>query len=112
MSRELEKLRKKRGYPVEHDDQTFYVRSLTLGELRRLDQLSQEDKTGFVVGSSLCSDQSGIQEIPKLESEDDQAYSKRVMIELDDVPTETIRALSEGVAAIGKAPKVESVIKN
>jgi hypothetical protein len=31
---------------------------------------------------------------------------------LDDVPTETIRQLSEGVANIGKMPTVKALLKN
>jgi len=108
----LERLRKKRGYPVTIDGETFYVRSLTIGELRRLDSLDAEAKTGFVVACALCADANGGQELPQAEGESDATWALRVLTELADVPTETIRALSDGVAKIGKTPALETVAKN
>lgn len=129
MSNVLIRLRKKRGYPVEINGDTFHVRSLTIGELRRLEaldgiktpetpeeyaekSLAQSRRTGFVVGCALCTDESGEAAIPKTLEETDAAWSDRVLEELSDIATESIRALSEGVTKIGVTPKAESVIKN
>lgn len=113
MSSVLARLKKKRGYPVEIDGETFFVRSLTIGELQRLDKLDSEHKTGFVVGCALCGEASGQQELPRNDNESDTEWSVRVLTELADVPTETIRALSDGVAAIGKTPAtLEKITKN
>jgi hypothetical protein len=113
MSSVLSRLKKKRGYPVDIDGETFHVRSLTIGELQRLDLLAAEHKTGFVVGCALCCEASGEQELPRATGEDDTAWAARVLTELADVPTETIRALSDGVAAIGKTPAtLEKLAKN
>lgn len=112
MSKVLERLRKKHGYPVEINGETFYVRSLNIGELRRLDKVDSDSKTGFVIGCALCFDGTGEQELPKLIDETDAAWSERVLGELSDVATETIRALSEGISKIGMTPKAETVLKN
>ena len=112
MSGVLDRLKKKRGYPVEIDGDTYYVRSLTIGELKRLADAPAEQKTGFVLGCALCSDSSGVAEFLKLDGESDTAWADRVMSEIADVPTETIRALSSGVANISKTPRVEVVAKN
>ena len=111
MSNSLSRLRKKRAYPVTIDGEGYHVRSLTIGELRRLDALDADSKTGFVVGCALC-DENGAAELPRIEGETDSVYSARVLVELDDVPTENIRALSEAVGNIGKTPTIEAIAKN
>ncbi len=112
MSETLNKLRKKRGFPVEIDGDTFHVRSLTLGELRRVETLKPADKTGFVIGCTLCTGDGGEPEFPKQDGEDDSAWAQRVVDELADVPTETIRTLSDRVASLGKVPKTPDIVKN
>lgn len=112
MSKVLERLRKKRGTAVVIGDETFHVRSLTIGELRKLDLLSADDKTGFIVGCALCESGDGGRAIEQTPGESDADYAARVLGELSDVPTDAIRALSEGVARIGMTPKMETVIKN
>lgn len=112
MSKVLERLRKKHGSKVEIDGEAYYVRSLTIGELRRLDKIEADQKTGFVIGCALCSDESGEAELPKLADESDAVWSERVLGELSDVATETIRALSEGISKIGTTPKAQALIKN
>jgi hypothetical protein len=93
------------------DDETYFVRSLTIGELQRLDALEPEKRTGFVIGCTLC-DSDGQPEIYTDVGETDAEYSARVLMELSDVPSESIRQLSEGVAAIGKVPAMATIAKN
>lgn len=112
MSGVLDRLRKKRGFPVEIDGETYFVRSPTIGELKRLESLEANDKTGFLMGCALCVDAGGLPEFPKDDGETDPAWASRVLDSLSDVPTQTIRALSDGVAALNKAPKLEGVLKN
>lgn len=111
-SKVAEKLRKKRGFPVQHDGETYYVRELTMGELARFDKLPKETKTGFLVGCALVEDAGGAPVFPKQPDEGDEAYAVRMMAELAEVTPGTLRALSEGVASISKAVKVENVLKN
>lgn len=112
MSDVLNKLRKKRGTDVEVNGDTFHVRGLTLGELRRIDALPNELKTGFVVGCTLFAENKVDAEFPQQPEESDAAWAGRVTEQLGDVPTDTIRELSEQVAKIGKTPKQADVVKN
>lgn len=111
-SKVAERLRRKRGFPVEHNGETYHVRELTMGELSRFDRLPKESKTGFLVGCALVEDVGGEQCFPKEPNEDDAAYAARMMLELAEVTPGTLRALSEGVSKISGAVKVESVLKN
>lgn len=112
MSEVLNRLKKKRGYPVVIDEETFYVRSLTIGEFKRLGEIQDDQRTGFTIGCALCSDDKGEPEIPQKDGEADSAWAERVLEELADVPSETIRALAEGVASLSKTPKASAVAKN
>lgn len=115
MSSVLSRLQKRRASAIEIDGETFYVRAMTIGELRRVDALVKEDadkRTGFVVGCTLCADAEGAQALPPAEGETDAAWADRVLSELADVPTSTIAALSKGVADIGRTPKLETIAKN
>ena len=111
MSDVLNRLRKKRGSPINIDGETFYVRSLTIGELTQLDTINADERTGYVVGCALVNED-GSQVIPKADSESSIDYAKRVLQELDDVPTANIKAISDGVANLGKSVKPEAVLKN
>jgi hypothetical protein len=113
MSGVLDRLKKKRGYPVVVDGQTFHVRSLTIGEFKRYANVKDDAKTGFVIGCALCCDENGDQEFPKLTpAESDVEWAARVLDELEDVPSENIRAISDGVAALSKTPSASAVAKN
>ena len=102
-------------------EDVFHVRSLTIGELRRLDEVSNwisatgvktDLRTGLFYGLALCADVEGSPAIPKEESETDAAFAERVTNELADVPTEVLRALGDAVSKIGTTPKPETVAKN
>lgn len=116
MSKVLERLRKKHGYPVEINGETFHVRSLNLGELRRLDSVSEggtaDRRTGLFYALAICADETGSPAFPKADDETDAALADRVSAELADVPMETLTAISEAVSKIGKQPKAEAVLKN
>lgn len=112
MSKVLERLKKKRGHAVPIGDETFYVRSLTVGELRRLDKIQPDERTGFIIGCALCDGEDGNQEVPRRDGEDDSQWAARVLEELADVPSESIKALADGVSAIGKPISIETIVKN
>lgn len=111
MSKVLERLKKKRSHAVTVGDETFYVRSLTIGELNRSDKLKPE-ATGFIVGCALCDGAEGAQLIRQNDGEDDKAFGDRVLREIEDVPNETIVLLLQGVSSIGKPVSLETIAKN
>lgn len=108
----LGKLRKKRGFPVSVQGEDYFIRSLTLGELRRLESLPVESKTAFALCCALCANAEGQPAFPKDDAEDDAKWAQRIADDISDVPTETIRALSQAVADIGKPTSPASIAKN
>jgi hypothetical protein len=114
MSDVLARLKKKRAYPVTIEGELYHIRPMTIGEITRMKPLDNDSKTGFVVGCTLCDDEAGTQTIPKKAEppESDKDWAARVLAELADVPSETIRALSEAVAALSKTPSASAVAKN
>lgn len=112
MSKVLERLKKKRGHSLTIGDETFYVRAMTIGEFRRSDSLKPEERTGFLIGCTLCDGEGGGQAIPQLPDEDDKAFSARVLTLIADVPSETITALINAFSAIGKPASLEAIAKN
>lgn len=112
MSNVLDRLRKKRGSPIEIDGEVFHVRSLTIGEMKRLNELNDTDKVSFAIGCSLVN-QDGSQVLPdKLQAETDAEWSSRVATYLEDVPGSTVLALNEGIAKLIKPAKPEVIAKN
>lgn len=112
MSNVLERLKKKRGSPVEIEGDTFYVRSLTIGEMKRLNELDDTAKVAFAIGCSLVN-QDGSQVMPdKANGETDAEWSTRIGEQLVDVPGSTVLAINEAIARLIKPSKPEAVAKN
>lgn len=112
MSKVLERLKKKRGHSVTIGEETFYVRAMTIGEFGRSDKLAADERTGFLIGCTLCDGEGGEQAIPQLPVEDDKTFSARVLELLSDVPSETITILVNAFSAIGKPAKLETIAGN
>jgi hypothetical protein len=122
VSKVLERLKKKRGSPVQIGDETYHVRTMTIGESRRMDRMvaalqrpddkHPEERTGFMLGCCVCNDTNGEQAIPKGADETDAQWAVRVLDEFSDVPTETTTALLTGIANIGKPASLDTIIKN
>ena len=111
MSDVLAKIKKRRCYPVEVGGGTVHVRSLTRGELDRVGKLEGSAQTAFVVGCVLV-DADGSPALPKLPNETDEAYASRLLLETEDVDSETVAAITAAVGKIGKAPTLETLAKN
>lgn len=137
MSNVLSNLRKKRGFPVVIDDDTFHVRSLTYGELLRIDSLFQSPpasasetpeqfefrirqsfrKSAYMVGCALCSSELGGQQLPRNENETAVEWADRIITEFEEVESDKIRLLSEAVGKLsqgnrGKPVSLETMVKN
>lgn len=112
MSTELTNLRKKRAYPSVIFGDTYFLRGLTWGELNRLENVPQKDKSPFIIGCGLCRDPAGEPSIPRNKEEPIEAWIIRVSEALDDVPTETIRELNNAIGKAGQAEPVEKIAGN
>lgn len=121
MATMLDRLRKRRCYPVAlGNDEKVYCRSLTLGELQALEHLPPDLTTPFAIGCALVDDV-GQQEIPRMivadestgaPAETNEAFARRALAALTDVPSDSIRLISEAINKINTAPPVEDLVKN
>ena len=102
----LDKMKKRRCYPISLGDEKIHVRAMTLSELTRIDAIDADNRTGFMLGCCLVSDD-GNPEFTKRPAdgdqpaEDDNAFGKRVMDAMVDVDPPTIRAAIDGIAKVG-----------
>lgn len=110
MSDVLNRIKKRRCYPVEVGGGTVHVRSLTRGELDRMTALEKDAKTDFVLGCVLVSSAGEPEFVPE-EGESDVDFAKRIKAAVLDVDTETIAAITEAVGKIGKVTATEALEK-
>lgn len=121
MATMLERLAKRRCYPVQIGDEKLFVRALTIGELDALKALPDELAAAFGIGSGLVNDD-GSQAIPRLvipakddqpESvEPNQAFAERVDMELKAVPVDSVMAITEAIRKLNTVPSQETLAKN
>ena len=108
----LDRLRKKRGSPIEIDGEVFHVRSLTIGEMKRLNELNDTDKASFAIGCALVN-ADGSQVIEQRQGDQtDSQWAADVAKHLEDVPGSTVLALNDGIARLIRPVKPETVAKN
>lgn len=109
----LEKIRKRRLYPVElPNGETIHIRSLRFPELRRMAALAGEAKIGFVFGLALIEDD-GSQVYEIGDGETDEAFGKRVAEAAEqDMDTQTLVAVKDAFEKLHKVPSVKVIAKN
>ena len=113
----LSKLAKRRFYPVPLGDETVHVRALTIGELGKLDSLSQTDKTGYVFGCAVLEPDGSRAFTQRLAAgeqaaETDSEFSQRVLAEMEQIPTDSLAELSTAIERLGKPVDAEKLRKN
>lgn len=109
----LHRANKRKCYPVDGLDGVF-VRSMTSGEIGRMNLLEKELKTPFVMGCCLVTSEGKPETTKRIDPpESDVDFSKRVLEELEeaDVDTETLALVSKSIGKIGKVP-IEDTAKN
>lgn len=111
MSTILDRIKKRRCYPVEIAGGTVYVRALTRGELERVNKLPDELKTDFMIGCVLV-EESGESVIPRNDGESDEEFCRRVAGHTADTDSETVSTILGAVSKIGKTPPAETLAGN
>lgn len=100
---------------------TFFVRSLTIKEHKRLDAVADPLATdeqnnirrnGLFYALALCEDANATPIYPQKEGESDAEWSARVSDEMQDIQPEAIAALLEAIHSNGRQAKADAVIKN
>jgi len=107
----IEKLRKRRSYPVTIGEETVHVRALTEGERTEVLPFKSEDSSfGFVIGCGLLNDAQE-PEFVKAPGESPQDFGTRVLKEAD-LPTDTRTELATAILNLTSGPKREALVKN
>lgn len=108
----LDKLKKRRSYPVTIDGETVNVRSLTIGELQRMESVEGDDKAGFVLGCALL-ETDGQRSFIQGAEESDAEFGKRVLAASVDIPTDNLSALKDAINKLSNnIPPQETIRKN
>lgn len=111
MSSVLQRLRKRRAYPVAIGDDTVYVRALTTAEVDALLTFEGPTQIAFTLGCALVND-AGEPEFPRQSGESFADFAKRVLPEFADLPQDVLSVLSQGIDRVSKPANSEALKKS
>lgn len=115
MSKTLEKLLRRRCYPVKigtgDDAPTVYIRALTLGEGAAVGNLDDEARVYWTIGTALT-EPDGSAAFPVEANEAPADYAKRMTGVLADLPNDTLAELMGAIIKLAKTPSQASLEKN
>ncbi len=99
----LEKVNKRRCFPVKLEDREIFVRAMRSDEIARMNQLESDARTMFFIGKCLVY-ANGIPEIPQKGNESDIDFSNRVSeaMAAADVDMLTIGEISQAIGRVGQ----------
>lgn len=104
----VEKLRRRRRYPVEIDGETVHVRAVTDSEKRTVMPFRDEEESfGYLIGKCLLNDD-GSAVCEQQSDEDAKAFGARVLAELD-LPTDTQAQLATTILKLAAGPTPEQL---
>lgn len=107
----FEKIRRRAAYPVKlPNDETIKIRSLSIGEHVRSQELEGDAKVGFLIGCVLCEDD-GSPACKKNEGESDADFGLRTARECD-LDTPSFQAIQTAIKKLEKNPSLDVVLKN
>ena len=141
MSKVLDNLRKKHGFPVEIDGETYHVRPLTFGEMFKSERLFPIDaeseattlteasknldarlkqsflRTAYMVGCVLCTGVDGEPAFPRQPDQSIESWVEGVNEQLADVENVKLKQLLDaagklGLTSTGQPVSVETLAKN
>ncbi len=99
----IDKLRKRRFYPVVIDGEAVHIRALLDSELKTVSDFQNEDESiGFAIGKSLINeDKSPVFE--QIEGEEPKEFGKRVLHAID-LPSDTKAELTSKILKLSNGP--------
>ncbi len=111
MASVVERLRKRRFYPVTIDGEIVHVRALLESESAEVKPFRDQDASfGFVIGCGLLNDDKS-QAFARLTDEDAKTFGERVLVDLN-LPNDTRIELAVAILKLAQPPSRESLIKN
>ena len=108
----IDRLRKRRFYPVTIDGETIHIRALLDSELKVVSEFQNEDESiGYAIGCSLVNeDQSAA--FVRLGDESPKQFGARVLSEID-LPSDTKAELTSKILKLSNGPpSIDDLKKN
>jgi hypothetical protein len=108
----IDKLRKRRKYPIEIDGETINIRALRDSEIDTVTEFQNDDESiGFAIGYGVLNDD-GTPAFSPLDGESPKEFGGRVLDEID-MPSDTKAEISEKIMKLSKGPlKPDDLKKN
>lgn len=108
----MDKLRKRRFYPVEIEGETVHLRALIDSEHREVEPISRQTESfGFAIGCCLMNED-GTPVFTRLPDEDATTFGERVLKELD-LPDDSRAQLSNAILKLSNGPpEIGPLVKN
>lgn len=108
----IDRLRKRRKYPVIIDGETINIRALLDSEIDTVSEFQNDDESiGFAIGYGVLNDDGTMAFTPH-DGESPKQFGGRVLAELD-MPSDTKAEISEKIMKLSKGPlKPEDLKKN
>lgn len=112
MSKAIERLRKRRAYPVSLEGEEVLIRALLTSEAAELMAIKDDAESfGFALGCALVNDDRS-PVFTRQPNESPIEFGSRVLAEID-LPTDTRAELTEKILALSNGPKsLEQAVKN
>lgn len=108
----IDRLRKRRKYPVEIDGDTVHIRALLESELKIASDFRDDDESiGYAIGCAVLNDD-GSQVFVMESAESSKQFGARVLAELD-MPSDTKAELTTKILKLSQGPlKPDDLKKN
>lgn len=108
----IERLRKRRFYPIQLDGETIHIRSLLTSELQSISVIAKgndDAAIGFAFGCSVLNPD-GSQVFVRSATESDQEFGARILAELD-LPLDTKAELTGKIMKLSQGPIDQEQLK-
>jgi len=111
----IDRLRKRRSYPIEIDGDTIKIRALLQSELKLASEFRDDDESiGYAIGCAVLNDDGSQAFTPLIKevNESPKEFGARVLAELD-MPSDTKAELTQKIMKLSQGPlKPEDLKKN
>lgn len=118
----IQRLQRRRCYPVKIDGEDYHVRAMTIRELEILGALPGECAAGWAIGCALVnSDRSAIFTLgtvtdptnpAEARPETNEEFARRVQDNLVDIPNDSMHELTAAIGKLNRVPDQETLQKN
>ena len=110
MSSVIDRLRKRRFYPITIDGEIVHIRALLQSELKTVEAFKDEDESiGFAIGCAVLNEDHS-QTFTQAQDEQAKEFGARILAELD-LPSDTKSELTGKILRLSNGPLKEDELK-